>query len=200
MRKKIRFYRQHTMETCGAACLLMLLDLYRKVEYPTPKQELKLYSLYRSRAFKGMNGASIANCLSKNGLEVSLLHSSPRMMENRDDYYDEGLYQALLAEYRSDAEKSADRIRLVTGAEITCGTLRQALDSGRQVILQCIVPGNADGIHDHTLHWVVVYGYEGEEFLVCDPLSSKIRIPEEALEAYMDTPIGRICVLTGEAP
>lgn len=48
MRKKIRFYKQHTLESCGAACMLMLLDLYRKVEYPTPKQERKLYSLYRS--------------------------------------------------------------------------------------------------------------------------------------------------------
>lgn len=28
MRKKIRFYKQHTMETCGSACMLMLLDLY----------------------------------------------------------------------------------------------------------------------------------------------------------------------------
>lgn len=53
-------------------------------------------------------------------------------------------------------------------------------------------------IRFYTLHWIVVYGYEEDEFLVCDPLSSKIRIPEEALENYMDTPIGKICVVTGE--
>ena len=92
MRKKIRFYKQHTMETCGAACMLMILDLYRKVEYPTPKQERKLYSLYRSEAFKGINGAAIANCLSRNHLEVSLLHSSPQLMENRDAYFPEELF------------------------------------------------------------------------------------------------------------
>lgn len=198
MKKKIRFYKQHTMETCGPACMLMLLDLYRKTEYPTQKQEMKLYSLYRSRAFKGTNGASIANCLSRNKLEVTLLHSSPKMMDNRDGYYSEELYEALLTEYRADAVKCADIIRLETGVEITCATLRDALDSGRQIILQCIVPGNADGIHDHTLHWIVVYGYEAEEFLVCDPLSSKIRITAEALENYMDTPIGKICVIVGE--
>ncbi|MBQ3504754.1 MAG: peptidase C39 family protein [Oscillospiraceae bacterium] len=198
MRKKIRFFKQHTMETCGAACMLMILDLYRKTEYPTPKQELKLYSLYRSRAFKGMNGAAIANCLSKNGLDIALLHSSHRMMDNRDGYYSEELYEALLEEYRADAGKCAGRVQLTTGAVITCGTLRQALDAGGQIILQCIVPGNADGIHDHTLHWVVVYGYERNEFLVCDPLSSKIRITAEALESYMDTPIGRICIVVGE--
>lgn len=198
MRKKIRFYKQHTMETCGSACMLMLLDLYRKVEYPTPKQESKLYSLYRSRAFKGMNGAAMANCLSRNNLEVSLLHSSPAMMENRDGYYTEELYNALLREYQTDAAKCADRVKLFTCAQIHCDFLRRELDTGKQIILQCIVPGNADGIHDHTLHWVVVYGYEGAEFLVCDPLSSKIRITAEALENYMDTPIGRICIVTGE--
>ena len=96
MRKKIRFFKQHTMETCGAACLLMLLDYYRKVEYPTPKQETKLYSLYRSRVFRGMNGASIANGLSKNGLVVSLIHSSPDLMENRDGYFDRELYPTYL--------------------------------------------------------------------------------------------------------
>lgn len=198
MRKKIRFYKQHTMETCGPACMLMILDLYRKVEYPTPKQETRLYSLFRSRAFKGTNGASIAGCLSANHLEISLLHSSRQMMDNRDQYYPEDLYEALLSEYRKDAEKCADRIHLETGADITCRTMKQALDAGRQIILQCIVPGNADGMHDHTLHWIVVYGYEGDEFLVCDPLSSKIRITEEAMEQYMDTPIGRICILIGE--
>lgn len=198
MREKIRFYKQHTMETCGPACMLMLLDFYGKVKYPTTKQEAKLYSLYRSRAFKGMSGAAIANCLSKNNLEIALLHSSPLMMDNRDGYFPEELYEALLEEYRASAEKCADRIQVATGAVITCAILRQILDTGRQIILQCIVPGDADGMHDHVLHWIVVYGYEGDEFLVCDPLSSKIRITREALENYMDTPIGRICVVTGE--
>lgn len=198
MRKKIRFFKQHTMETCGAACMLMILDLYRKVEYPTPKQEMKLYSLYRSSAFKGVNGAAIANCLSKNNLEITLLQSFQQRMDNRDDYYSEELYEALQREYQAALDKCADRIELIANAAITCDLLKQKLDSGRQIILQCIVPGNADGIHDHTLHWIVVYGYDGDEFLVCDSLSSKIRINAEAMEHYMDTPIGRICIVTGE--
>ena len=87
MRKNIQFYSQHTLETCGPACMLMLLDLYRKIEYPTPKQEMKLYSLYRSKAFRGVNGAAIANCLSKNNLAVHLVHSSSQMMDNREGYF-----------------------------------------------------------------------------------------------------------------
>ena len=198
MRKKIRFYKQHTLESCGAACMLMLLDFYRKVEYPTPKQERKLYSLYRSQAFLGMNGAAIANCLSKNGLEVRLLLSSGQMMDNRDGYYSDELYDALLAEYRAEVQKCTDRIRLSTGVNITVDTLKRELDDGRQLIVQCIVPGDADGIHDHVLHWIVVYAYKGNLFFACDPLSSKIKLTEEALEGYMDTPIGRICVTVGE--
>lgn len=198
MRKKIRFYKQHTMETCGPACMLMILDLYRKVEYPTPKQERKLYSLYRSTEFKGVNGAAIANCLSKNNLEVTLMQSFHKKMDNRDGYFSKELFEGLQGEYQTALNKCRNRICLVTDMNISCDSMKQELDRGKQIILQCIVPGNADGIHDHTLHWVVVYGYEEVEFLVCDPLSSKIRISEKALERYMDTPIGRICIVTGE--
>ena len=198
MRKKIRLYKQHTMETCGSACMLMLLDLYGKIDYPTQKQEMKLYSLYRSKAFKGVNGAAIANCLSGAGLDVRLAHSSPQMMDNREGYFAEELYAALLAEYRVAAEKCVGNIHLSTSAEITCDTLRQELDESRQIILQTIVPGDADGIHDHVLHWVVVYGYEGNLFHVCDPLSSKIKLTDKELEHYMDTPIGTIYIAVGQ--
>lgn len=198
MRKKIRFFRQHTMETCGPSCVLMILDLYQKLNYPTPKQEAKLYSLYRSQAYAGTTGAAMADCLSKNGLSVSLLHSSENYMDNRDEYFSPSLFSTYWAEYRSRIDACKDRVSIQTGAALSCTTIREALDTQKQVIVQCIVPGNADGIHEETLHWIVVYGYEGEEFLVCDPLSSKIRISSDAMERYMDTPIGRICVVVGE--
>ena len=121
MRKKIRFYKQHSMETCGPACMLMLLDLYGKIEYPTQKQEMKLYSLYRSKAFKGVNGAAIANCLSKNGLNVHLAHSSVEMMENRSGYFTDELYTALLAEYQTEAAKCEGKIDISTGVGIFSG-------------------------------------------------------------------------------
>ena len=199
MRKKIRFYKQHNMETCGPACMLMLLDLYGKIEYPTQKQELKLYSLYRSKAFKGVNGAAIANCLSRNSLDVRLVHSSAEWMDNHGGYFTEELYGALLAEYREEVEKCAGNVSVTTGGEITCDTLRQELAAGRQIILETVIPGDADGIHDRVLHWVVVYGWEGDLFYVCDPLSSKIKLTTEEVEHYMDTPIGRIYIAVNEA-
>ena len=198
MRKKLRFYKQHSMETCGPACMLMLLDLYGKIEYPTVKQEMKLYSLYRSKAFKGVNGAAIANCLSKNGLNVHLAHSSAEMMDNRDGYFADELYAALLEEYRAETAKCDGKIDISAGVGITCDTLRQELEAGKQIILETIIPGDADGIHDHVLHWVVVYGYEDDLFSVCDPLSSKIKLTSKELEQYMDTPIGKIYIAIGQ--
>lgn len=197
MRKKIRFYKQHTMETCGPACMLMLLDLYGKIEYPTPKQEMKLYSLYRSKAYMGMNSAAVANCLSRNGLDVRLVHASPQRMDNRDGYFSDELFAALLAEYRSEEVKCSGKVSVTSGVEINCDLLRQELDAGRQIILETFVPGDADGIHNHVLHWIVVYGYEGELFHVCDPLSSKIKLTAAELERYMDTPIGKTYLAVG---
>ena len=88
-------------------------------------------------------------------------------------------------------------ISIASGVEINCDLLRRELDAGRQIILETFIPGNADGIHDHVLHWIIVYGYEGEMFQVCDPLSSKIKLTAEALDAYMDTPIGKIYLAVG---
>lgn len=197
MRKKIRFYKQHSMETCRPACMLMLLDLYGKIEYPTPKQEMKLYSLYRSKAFRGVNGAAIANCLARNGLDIHLVLSSLQMMDNRNGYFSDALFAELLVEYQSEEAKCFDKISIASGVEINCDLLRRELDAGRQIILETFIPGNADGIHDHVLHWIIVYGYEGEMFQVCDPLSSKIKLTAEALDAYMDTPIGKIYLAVG---
>lgn len=183
------------METCGISCILMLLDYYRRVTYPTAKQERKLYSLYRCRAFRGVTAAAAADCLSKNGLQVRLLHSFEAMMDNRDGYFPDDLYRAMLEEYRACIASCRDRISLETGADITCERLRSELSAGRQIMVQCIVPGNADGIHEETLHWILLYGFQNGYFLTCDPLSSKITLTEQELERYMDTPIGRICIV-----
>ena len=89
-------------------------------------------------------------------------------------------------------------MEIQTGAEINCETLKQELQKGRQLILQCIVPGDADGIHDHTLHWVVVSGCRGDTFRVCDPEKNVLFLTGQQMEDYMNTPIGRICLSVEE--
>ena len=198
MKQKVRFFRQHSLETCGISCVLTALDFFGRVKYPTVKQEMKLYGIYRCRAFKGTLSSAIAECLCRNGLEVGLFHSSPEYLDNRGGYYPEGLYREMLGEYKRGVERVRDRARVETGCRFGPGWYRARLDEGKLLIVQCVVPGNADGMHDETLHWILLYGYEGEEFLACDPVQCKIRLTEAETEKYTDTPVGKICVTVCE--
>ncbi len=195
---KIRFFRQHSLETCGISCILMVLDHYRKVKYPTARQELRLYALYRCKAFKGTLAAAIADCLSRNGLKTAVYHSSDTYLDDRDGYYPEPLYRAILEEYTAAVHSITDRVNIETGCVFSPDWYRAQLDRDKLLIVQCLVPGDADGMHDKTLHWVLMYGYKEGVFLVCDPLSSKITLTEKELEMYTDTPVGSICVAVSD--
>ena len=39
MKLKARFFRQHSLETCGISCILIVLDAFGPVKDPTEKQE-----------------------------------------------------------------------------------------------------------------------------------------------------------------
>lgn len=197
-KRKIRFFRQHSLETCGISCILMVLDYYKKVEYPTARQERRLYALYRCRAFKGTLAPAIAECLSKNALAVQIWHSSEDYLDNRDGYYPEPLYRAILDEYKNTVLRIGDRVQIETGCVFSPDWYRERLDRGKLLIVQCVVPGDADGMHDRTLHWILIYGRRDGEFLACDPLSSKITLTEEELKMYTDTPVGSVCVVIGD--
>lgn len=198
MKHKIRFFKQHSLETCGISCLLMVLYAFGRVQYPTVKQERKLYSIYRCRSFVGTLGVDIANCLARNKLKVSLLHSSVCFLDNRGNYYPKELYETMQREYLAVANRISDYVDIETNASITVELFRTMLDEGKLLIVQCVVPGDADGIHTEVLHWILLYGYDGADFLACDPLSSKIRLNEDKLKKYIDTPVGQICISVGE--
>ena len=54
-------------------------------------------------------------------------------------------------------------------------------------------------MHDESLYWILLYGYEEDEFLACDPLSCKIRLTGPEAEGYTHTPSGSVCVAVGES-
>ncbi|MFQ9892582.1 MAG: hypothetical protein ACLRWH_05345 [Emergencia sp.] len=194
MKRKVRFFRQHSLETCGISCMLMVLDAFGKVLYPTEKQERKLYGIYRCRAFKGTLASAIADCLSANGLNVEVYHSSRRFLDNQNGYYPEPLYQAMLEEYTKTIERIRDRVFVETGCRIATDWYRERLDEGKLLIVQCLVPGGADGMHDESLYWILLYGYEEDEFHR-DPLSHKIRLTGSEAERY--TYAGRLHLRRG---
>ena len=198
-KRKIRFFRQHSLETCGISCILMILDYYGKVKYPTEKQEQKLYALYRCRAFKGTLASAIADCLTRNRLKATVYHSSEKYLDNRSGYYPEPLYRAILDEYTGTLFRAGDRTHTETACVFDPDWYRAQLDRGNLLIVQCVVPGDADGMHSETLHWILLYGYENDIFLACDPLSGKITLTEQELNRYTDTPVGSIAVaVSGE--
>ena len=201
MKRKVRFYRQHSLETCGISCILMILDAFGRVKYPTAKQERKLYEIYRCRAFKGTLASAISECLSKNGLDVSLFHSSPQYLDNQNRYYPDQLYHLMLEEYANTIDSIRGKVSVETGCIITTDWFREELEDGKLLIVQCIVPGDADGMHEETLHWILLYGYQDGFYLACDPLSRKIRLSESELAGYANTPVGSICItVNGEVP
>ena len=199
MRKKLRLYRQTWDETCGPACILMLLDYYKIITYPTKRAEKEIYDAYETDVYPGMNGAAVARHLAQRGLKPTIYYSSENGMDNKERYFEEGIYQGLLLEYHTQIEKANGKVKTVHTQKIDCDFLREQLKQGCQIILECFVEGNADGIHEKVLHWVVVYGYQDGEFLVADPAAvRKRRIPDAEMEEYMETPIGRMAIAVKE--
>lgn len=204
MRKKLRFYKQHSMETCGPACMLMLLDYYCRISYPTPKMELeKIYPKYRVNGYKGVTGAAVANCLSfpKNGLKVHLVQSFCDRMDNRDGYFPEEIYENIMGSHKKHIDECRDRIRLSVGKDFDLDFLRQELEDGKKIVLECFIPEEPNA-PPSVLHWVILEDYDAQtrRFRVRDPNPQVklLHLTEEEVRSCMDTPIGKICITVSD--
>ena len=184
---KVRFFRQHTGETCGISCMLMALNAFG-VEYPTVQKEQKYYQMYGARATRGTLGAAIAYVLSRKGLDVRLVHQSEKLVENRGDYFPDEEYQGILREHISFIDRAEGAFSVESGVPVTLERLRQELEEERLVILQILVDGSVDGRHEKSMHWVLLYGCDEEGFQVCDPAFGKCSFTNEELVSCMDTP------------
>lgn len=193
---KVRFFKQHSMETCGIACLLMMLDAFG-IDYPTVSKEWHYYAKYRSRIMPGTSLGAIACALTRAGLSVTLAHASPALMDNRDGYNPPELHAQLLEEHRTFIAHAGDALTLRCGEPITAEYLRAELAADRLVLVEICIPGDADGLHDRVMHGILLYGADGEDFLACDPLSSRKRLPETELAAMMDTPYSAAALSAG---
>ena len=221
MRKKIRYYPQHpldpwnpTMETCGAACVLMLLDYYDMINHPTQKMEGIFYSHYRVNGYKGMTGAAVANCLSgpkedlkkfltdhEKALDVHLIQSFEEKMDNRGDLFSQEDYEKIVESHLMHLKKCRDRIQLTTGLDFDTEFLKQQLHDGKKLMLECFIPEVEDG-PPSVLHWVILEKFDEQSglFRVRDP-NPRVKLfhhTEAELEGYMNTPVGKICIVVGE--
>ena len=205
--KEIKHFPQHpldpknpTMETCGAACVMMLLDYYDRISYPTPKMEHKLYNRYRVNGYKGMTGAGVARCLAfeKNELEVHLVQSFQCRMDTGNN---DPVYEKIADSHEMHLAACKDRIRFTAGLEFDTEFLIQQLNDGKKIILELFIPEVEDG-PPSVLHWVIVESYDARRntFRIRDPKprTGPRDLSAAELEACMKTPIGRICIAVSD--
>ncbi|MBP3656347.1 MAG: hypothetical protein J6K32_06590 [Clostridia bacterium] len=199
--RKPKTYRQQTMETCGPCCILMALTAFGREPRDMgrdryARREADLYKSFRCTDFMGMTGAAVAHVLARYGLRVTLLHESEQLIENRGGYFPQGMYNALLAEHMHRIGQGGFSVE--AGIALDTDRIRAELAADRMTIVQCFIPGDADGIHDHVLHWILVYGWDGSVFRACDPLSGRIALTDRELGAMMITPAGASAIAVGE--
>lgn len=219
MKKKGIFLRQETTETCGISCILMALTAFRRIHKPESSVmdeksiEASFYEMYGGekpgdgpKEIKGTLGGAIAYALGVRRLSVELWHESEALMENRDGYYPPEMHAKMLAAHKGWIDKSNGKTIVRAGMKIDTETMIDALNKERLLIVQCLVEGDADGMHDHVLHWILVFDYRDGEFLVYDPqydrpsnkVPNYITIGKEEMMAYMNTPVGAAVVCVGE--
>lgn len=194
-------YKQTNPEACGAACLMMVLRHFGIEKFPGKshliRAERKYYQRYGAHACKGTLAAGLARALQEEKLDPVIFHGSSALLENRDGYFPAAEYAAILAEHRADIEKYALAVRI---RPVDSGLIREELEKGRLVIGQVFVEGNADGVHDHVMHWVVVFAAEGEQFRVANPApeGGKLLLTADELDSYLQTPFGGCCISVGK--
>lgn len=202
------------METCGAACVLMLLDYYEIIDHPKPKIEMYVYSHHRVNGYKGMTAAAIANCLTdpkaipsefrtnpEKKLDVHLVQSFHVKMDNRGGYLPEDIYEKIEASHEMHLRKCKERIGFSAGKDFDLEFLKQELEKGKKIVLECFIPEDPDA-PPSVLHWVILESFDADTgfFRVRDP-HPKIKLLHltgAELESYMDTPIGKICIIVSD--
>lgn len=210
MKKKGIFLPQETMETCGISCILMALTAFGKIRKPQSNlldeksTEAVFYEMYGCRATRGTLGSAIAYALSCRRLDVQLWHESENLLDNKGGYYPDELHTAILSEHREYIARGGFSVRV--GMQIDVQVMSAELARDRLLIVQCLIEGDADGMHDHVLHWILVFDEKDGEFLAYDPLyipSSRnapnfIRIPRSEMETLINTPLGASLISVGE--
>ena len=205
--KKPEYHRQLTLETCGICCLLMALDALG-LENASKGMQHKYYRDYGAKSTPGTLGSAIAYVLLSKGLgkglNVKIVHASGNLLENRGGYFEEEKFGRILTEHKKwlDAAENIKALKKLSDEEYSCisghyfgcDELRSELEKGALIITQVFIPGD-DGVHDKVMHWILLYGAEGDCFKAIDPMpkpvGGKIKLSEEELEEYMKTPFDR---------
>ena len=218
MQKKGIFLAQQTNETCGISCILMALTAFGKIKKPKENlmdeksTESIFYEMYGFETPEGKRlgtlGGAIAYALSCRGLDAKIWHASEGLIENKGGYFPEAMHEKMQMDHRSWMDKATGNVQLTILPDLAeeMQRLADALDGEHLLIVQCLVDGDADGMHDKVLHWILLFEHNDGVFRAYDPgyvrRSNKapnyIEITQRELRSFMDTPVGAAVICVGE--
>ena len=173
-------------------CLLMILDYYKVIPKINWYDERQYYKRLKSLYIEGTPLSAVAMVLAQSNLETILLHSDKDYFSNKNHYLDDYTYNNSMKEYKmfvDSAKKSGATIK--NEALINSDKIKEFLDEDYLITLS--------GTSGISLHAVLVVGYDKETFCICNPLfKEKQHISKKELNEYMETPIGKWCILVKE--
>lgn len=184
MNKNVRPYKQRG-DTCAIACMMMVLEYYKKIDKANWYDERRLYKIYGSKYISGTPFSALAYHMSKKGLNVVMYHKDINLFNNNKRILDDYDFELAMNEYKENlniAEKSGTKV--INGVDINVNLLKEKIDEDNLIILAGEISGR--------YHAILLTGYDDRDFIVCDPLykEKQIRTFDE-IEDYMDTSIGK---------
>ena len=162
-----------------------VLEYYKVIPKANWYDERRLYRIYGSKYMSGTPFSALAFYMSKNGLETTICHESPKLFENNQGIIDKTDFNLAMNEYKEYLKYAKNNgAKIVNGVNINIALLRQKCQDGNLVIWAGEVPGG--------YHAILLTGYNQAGFMVCDPLyKTKQRKTYVEIEKFMDTSIGK---------
>lgn len=191
MEKDVTPYKQTGM-TCTIACMLMILQYYKKIPKANKLYEHEYFRKYHSMYLEGTPFSAIAYHLAKNDLDTEIIHSSPNLFDNSSKTLSENVFKLSVDEYmRYLKAAEAKGARIKNGHKINTTMIRKCLEKDKMIIIA--------GQINKILHAILVCGYDKENFIVCDPLNKfkSIMTPQE-VDKFMSTSLGKWCIVVGQ--
>ena len=212
---KVKFWRQRSSQTCGIASILMILDALKKIHYPTARMEAKLYDIIRQDSL-GTLPTAMKSFLEKNDITADIYQSAlsdtqKALLESMDQQHDateneKAAIAAVVGKDKIDAamkmyhyfadnylrhydpiEKKSVDFKVT---DINFDLYRKLIDEGKFLVVMTELPIMGTSV----FHWILIYGYTDEGFLVADPASKKVHLKDAVLAPYVKTQVGQLFV------
>lgn len=184
MEKNVRLYKQRG-DTCAIACMMMALEYFSVIEKANWHDERRYYRIYGSKYMSGTPFSALAFHFSKKGLDTTLYHEDSTLFNNTKGTLSEEDFQFAMTEYIEMLDRAKlTGTNVINGVKINSQFIRKELEKGNLVIIAGEIPG--------AYHAVLISGYDGNNFIVCDPLykTKQLKTSEE-LDDFMSTSIGK---------